>query len=304
MSINKINNMVLKVGDTFKDLVVTKVTDKYAFFGRDKKLTWAAISKLILLGEKAYHYKSPNRQIDWTNKEDVLDFYNSFQIWDIGHNNSSTCVLADTPLLVENNLVLYKNEYYLPYPFDKYIKEERVYQEGFKAEDISDGIYKIRLYKKSVNTGDIYKHGKVNLFEAKQMPTIITDIKKLKAVKERIKAYNYVHRTDTPILFKQKAWDSIEVILFKFDPLLFFREHYKPVGDNVCSRITDKEIMDVMLPIVDEITIILEYALRSGEFVMDYSDDYGTIYIYSPLYFWESVEREIFLLIDNNLNEL
>ena len=71
--------MILRIGDTFQDLIVTEVTDKFAFFG-DKKLTWAAISKLIKSGEKVYHDKSPIRKIDWTNKEDVLDFYNSFKI--------------------------------------------------------------------------------------------------------------------------------------------------------------------------------------------------------------------------------
>ena len=304
--------MILRIGDTFQDLIVTEVTDKFAFFG-DKKLTWAAISKLIESGEKVYHDKSPIRKIDWTNKEDVLDFYNSFKTWDMGHNNRNSCILSDTPLVVKDNLVFYENQYYLPYPFDKYIKEERIYQEGFKSENITDGVYNIHLYNKKANDQQ-YKNKwfvagiYVNLFVAKPMPTIITDIKQFKAIKEKIIAYKYDYyksQDDISILYEFDPNNCEgEFTLKKFNPLLFFKVYYIPAGNNVRSGLTNEDIMSIMSPITDAIINIFKCALSSRlDFYVDIEDDYGMIYIYDPLYFRNNVGDEIWDLIDSEINK-
>ena len=110
----------LKVYDYFQGLEVTKVSDKFCFFGK-KRMSWDTINKLIESGEKVQFKLSPNKKINWEDKENVIEYHNCFKFWNTYISGMSSKFKIHKAILeVKKGLVFYQNEYYLPSPVSKW----------------------------------------------------------------------------------------------------------------------------------------------------------------------------------------
>jgi hypothetical protein len=86
---------------------ITKLTEKYVFFGEVKKL-----KKNIDPKDLIYYYSS-DINIDWKDANAVKSFYETFQYWRSVVRNGD--YRKPSLLMVKDNMVEFENEYYLPY---------------------------------------------------------------------------------------------------------------------------------------------------------------------------------------------
>lgn len=130
---------LLKVGDWIQGLQVTRVSDNFCFFG-NKRLSWAKINTLILKGERVQFNVSPDIELDWTSKETILEFHNSFKRWSF--YLSGGCKYETACVEVKDGLAYYKGIYYLPFggTYKDYCAKENLFPK--------DGWYYSRLFKR------------------------------------------------------------------------------------------------------------------------------------------------------------
>lgn len=102
---------LLKIGDYFQGLEVTKISDNFCFFG-DKRISWNSINKLIESGAKIKFKNSPDIEIDWSDKNKVLEFYDSFNRWSF--YLSGGCKYKTACVEVKDGLAYYQHFNYLP----------------------------------------------------------------------------------------------------------------------------------------------------------------------------------------------
>jgi hypothetical protein len=138
-------NKLLKEYDIFQGLEVTRTSDSYCFFGK-KRIGWNTIQKLIDSGEKIQFKLSPNKIVEWSDREQVIEYHNSFKFWNTyisGYSNRFT--IHSAILEVKDGLVFYNDEYYLPSPVSKW--EGRQNWWNARQEKIADGKYNVNLLK-------------------------------------------------------------------------------------------------------------------------------------------------------------
>ena len=71
---------VLKVNDIFQSMEVTRTSESFCFFG-DKRLSWSKIQKLMDSGEKVQFRLSQNTNVNWSDVNSVVAYYESFKYW-------------------------------------------------------------------------------------------------------------------------------------------------------------------------------------------------------------------------------
>ncbi len=77
-------NFNLNVGDTILNSVITNMNEKSCWLD-GKRYSWSSINKLLarLNDSKIITRKNLDISIDWTNKEEVIKYYNSFKEWSL-----------------------------------------------------------------------------------------------------------------------------------------------------------------------------------------------------------------------------
>lgn len=159
---------------------------------------------------------SPNIVLDWTSKDEVKDYYNSFDYWKCRVSNGD----IDTPKLYEikDNMILLDGEYYLPYAY-KFTKKAinkkdyedgfmfgycvKVQNKGFSSEDAI--IVNVFVVRNLVSKEDIeYNELKINNKKT------LSDIDYLKSIK-----YSKLNSSDLALL-RTNFCDLLDKILFPF----------------------------------------------------------------------------------------
>lgn len=130
----------IKENDLVNGMLVTKLTAKFVVCG-DKRISKSILNKE---GFKFTAKLSPDTKVDWTDKQAVIDYYDSFVDWNfyIAQGDKYETQLCE----VKDGLALFNGEYYLPAPSPN--------NGNWNAKDtkkIADGTYYINLYKRINN---------------------------------------------------------------------------------------------------------------------------------------------------------
>jgi hypothetical protein len=132
------NKYNLKMGDEIgRNMgdVILKVTSKFCWFVK-KRYSWDYINELI---EKIGYIRLNNEdvEIDWTSKEAVIEYYNSFRFWKFDMLPIETKKEDLKFVEVKDNLVFFDNEYWIPFKINDSSKIE-----------IPNGWYHVLLIKR------------------------------------------------------------------------------------------------------------------------------------------------------------
>jgi hypothetical protein len=84
LNLTTMTNFNLNVGDTILNSVITNMNEKSCWLD-GKRYSWSSINKLLarLNDSKIITRKNLDISIDWTNKEEVIKYYNSFKEWSL-----------------------------------------------------------------------------------------------------------------------------------------------------------------------------------------------------------------------------
>ena len=295
--------------DIFQGLQVRKTSNKFCYFDT-KKMSWKEIEKLIASGEEIKYHASPNLPVDWTNKTEVIKYHNCFEVWSTYlSTDSSRYKHYKTILEVKDNLVFYNNEYYLPAPIVTFIGKEM--RTDSKQTNIENGLYNVILRKQenawwakeNVDRGNIY----LNIFELQLK--IVDTIKDLKPNTNELWASRYEEKACIVFEYKESTWDGLSFELISIDLVALFRKYYiQNYWDDrydTCNRIviTDKEISDILYPVKDDITYIIEEALKDRDIIIDIDYSYGYTDISNNLKFNQDVTDKVFNLISKQIQK-
>jgi len=291
----------IKVSDYFQGLEVTKVSDNFCFFG-NKRLSWNTVIKLIKSGASVQYALSPNKSIDWTNKDDVVSYHNSFKYWNTYISGwSSRFEIYSGILEVKNGLVLYEQEYYLPSPVAKFIDGH--YMWHTKQENIEDGKYNITLLKQEndwyprvdANRGNII----LNLFRLGTK--VKSSIKELKANSNELWASQYGDGIN--FSYEHSTWNGLSFSLTSLNVIKLFRKYFveQRWSTDHSIELTDAEIGSIMYPIYDEISDIVTNALHNREFNISVENSWGDVIVDKQLQFNENIANSVFSLIETQL---
>lgn len=130
---------ILKEGDFFQNLKVTRTNENFVFFDK-KRISWKKINELINSGEKIIFKNSPDVDVDWTSSIKVKEYYNSFNRWSFYISNG--CKYESALIEVKDGLAYYNGIYYLPFggSHDDWCSKY--------SEIIEDGYYFVKLFKR------------------------------------------------------------------------------------------------------------------------------------------------------------
>lgn len=296
-------NKPLKKFDIFQGLEVTKVDDNFCFFDK-KKLSWEEIQVLIDAGEKILYRVSPNIPVNWSNKEEVIKYHDCFQTWNTYMSvASSELPRYKTILKVKEGLVFYNNEYYLPCPVRGYIDNK--WTDSAKQTSIIDGKYNVTLRKqenclypkKNADKDNIT----VNIFELSLK--ITSSIEDLEPNTNTLIASQY--NDCITFGYQPDVWNGISFYMKSIDVVALFKKYYilsDYCGNDKRIDISDKEIENILLPIKDELTYIVEESLEHKRDIdIEIDNDYGDIWVSHQLRFKQDVTNKVFDLINNQI---
>lgn len=295
---------LLKEGDIFQGLEVTRISDSFCFFEK-KRMSWETIKKLIDSGEKIQFKRSPNKKVDWTKKEEVIDYHTSFKLWSTYISGYSGRFTIHKGIFeVKDDLVYYNGEYYLPCPVPKWEGEQNFW--NVKQENIKDGKYNIAFLKQE------------NTWYPKENPTgenivlnlfilgtpVVADVKDLKPNTNELWASKWGGGINFD--YNSSLWDGLSFSLKDIDVVKLFRKYFvkQRWSDDDNIEISDKEIINILRPIEGKIRDIVTDALERRKFNIDVSEEWGEVYISDSLQFDESVATSVFVLIKDHISNL
>lgn len=264
----------LREGDFIMDKEITKTTDKSCWLD-GKRYAWGTIGEMIANGGKIYTKHNLDIVIDWTDKQVVLDYYNSFKEWCFYIAMGD---VKDKALLVEvkDGMAFHDNEYWLPGPISSFTSPNG-------KRETEDGWYYVNLIKKSnswfgneVNhTSNVMCiHSKVNI-----NPTI-EDIKKIHINTDRIICYPY--DGDFRVDYTQSSRHGLSIDrLYIHDFVKFFKRTCLPKG-NEQIVIPDEIMTQIKMDggknfwgIESKINNVLNDALNSSSYHIEDDDSWG-----------------------------
>lgn len=286
---------LLNIHDIFQSMEVTRTSESFCFFG-DKRISWKKIQKLMDSGEKVQFKLSPNTNVNWSDVNSVVDYYESFKYWNTYISGySSRFKIYSGVLDVKDGLVFYENEYYLPSP------TSNVNKWNCKQSDLKDGRYNVTLLKQE---NDWYPRENsdrgnliLNLFILGS--EIKSDISTLKPNTNELWASQY---NDVGICFgyNHSTWDGLSFNLKSFDIIKLFRYYYvkQRWSNDVNVDVSDNEIYKMLNPIYSDIELILKDALSNRRFYIEIDESYGDINVSNMLKFDSSISDNIFSIIN------
>lgn len=292
---------ILSEGDVFKKRTVTRISEHFCFFD-NKRMSWNKIQQLIDSGEKIIYAKSPNIDIDWSLKKDVLDYYSSFNKWATYISNGclSKYKIKSDIIEIKDGLVYYEGEYYLPSP-------KSSFNNSNGKSDVKDGLYNVDLFKKPNCWYSTMKNSEtitLNLFTQKQ--EAVKNIYDLKPNTNEL--YLRPVSSDHYLKFDytHDEYNGVKIEgIYNFDVVNFFKSIYvKHAWSNNSKmlNITDLEINEIFYPIENEIRNLISIALNQEKYYADYDINYGDISFYS-LKLDNSVSEDIFEIVNKRLKE-
>lgn len=292
----------LKIRDVFQGLTVTKVTPFYCYFG-DKRKSWNTINKAIAAGEKVILALSPNREIDWTNKEDVVDYYNSFVMWNTYISGCSENHTEQLILNVKDGLVFHNGEYYLPCPIPIPPSNWNA-----KNQNVKDGRFNVRLIKQE-NCYSAYKgidKGNIMLNMFFQGSAVKSTLGELTPNSTELWASRYDSESGIDFTYEQSYRHGTNFRLRHFNANKLFKYYFvnKRWSEDKNADVSDEEIDDIMYPIADEIEDVIRNAFQYEYFQIETGGYWGDDYVSNMMYFNKKVVDKVFSIITNRLNNL
>jgi len=279
--------MELNIKDRIDNQTVTRITDKSIWLN-DKRYSINTIQK-ILLTSKYQSFLSPDIFVDFTDKQSVLDYYNSFVLWSFGgyeyHNTPKHRVE------VKNNLVFYNNEYYLPAiyrPSPSYTDQKNV----------EDGVYNVHLLKRHLGYRLTDKSdNSVNIFHIlnriNTKPTT-EDINKLVSRNKEI--YGYLgNKSGISYEIDYGPQNVDEIYLSSISTLI--KVNYTTYEDNILIDLPFSLLYGLEEKLLEPINEILKKVLIQKEYRIEDRDRYDRSFSYIVIN--ESAASKIFRLIEN-----
>jgi hypothetical protein len=265
---------LLSQGDFLNSLQVTKVTDKSCWLD-NKRYSWKSIEALMEQGSKAKTRLNANRELDWKDKQSVLDYHDSFEKWSFYICNGDT---SGVYLLMEvkDGLVTHQEEYYLPCPQGY----------GDKQSDIQDGYYWVLPIKKDnsyygqtpFKSNVFISTGKVN------MSPSIEELRNLTSKTEEIYCYPYGCDTQFTFDYEQSSRRGLEIYEISLPSNIYkwFRDTFcsHNWGSGIHTNVGDDFIFNLFYgdPFNDEVPSLrkeLDDILNSSKYYIDDEDSYG-----------------------------
>jgi hypothetical protein len=292
---------ILKEGDFFQGNAVTRVSDKFCFFGKTR-MGWSKIKKLVDSGEPIQFRSSPNTIVNWSDKDDVIKYYNSFARYNsyICNGDKGTSAVVE----VKDGLVFHEGEYWLPAAVGMDQKKMDLNNPvDWEGKPIDDGLYNVTLYNKQnswystqANENTITLNIFIRGYEVKSS----ADISTLTNNSNEIYAYRY--GSEVNFDYTHSNWNGVSIEYISIDLVKFFKKYYVSYrwdgGDKI--KLTDNEIRKIVYPIESSFESILSYCAQNGSYYADCYDSYGEFSI-NHLILNESVCNEVFTLINNHL---
>jgi hypothetical protein len=250
-------------------------------------------------GEPIQFHLSPNKEIDWSDRRDVVEYFNCFRLWSTYISNGSyRCSIYEGLVDIKDGLVRFDNEYYLPAPYMRY--EDGNGNWNGKRENIKDGKYNVTLLKQENSWYprediSLRKDITLNLFVLGS--EVKLSVKDLKPNTNELWAGQY----RDPIIFKYNTstWDGITFELYNVDIVNLFRKYFitDQWSKEVKVDISDDEIRRLLYSVENNIREVLRGALVSRSIVIDITDSYGEISVSNSLRFNNDIAEEVFKLI-------
>lgn len=295
----------LEIGDSLNGQSVTKTTDKSCWLG-ENRYSWETVQRMIQGGGKLQTKHNANKIIDWTKKEEVLAFYNSFVAWSFyisgGDSDKATTKLIE----VKDGLVFENDRYYAPAP----------YRYGEKIEQ-ADGWFFGSLLTRDSGWFGVEKRAEVNVFWTSYPVNVnptIEQIKKLKPNSTEIYAYPYGHDFIVDYSQSGRSGLCINSISLRDFKNFFVQRYCSPynyggkghpsimISDDVLSKI---EYGSGWMSEYDfgKFTSELDNILNTSSYDVDDSEEYGE-YSLRNIRIQEKDCKRFFDCIQKRLNEL
>lgn len=229
--------------------------------------------------------KAPEQNLDWSNKQDVLEWYNSFELFNTYMSNKDSQNSIKCVANIVDGLVFYNGIYYVRSPISN---GNNI---NFKKTDIENGLYNVILVTKQ-NTWHISepKFGSdINVF------TPLTKIKSISELKPFYENFIATNNYNSPIKINGTSRYDIELI--SLDVIKFFKDYYLINCGQYLAIIDDFELETLLNPIVPKFKQILKNAIRNSHFSLQ-STTYWGEWELERITFNESVCNEIYELIN------
>lgn len=240
------------------------------------------------------HLLSPNDFVDWSSKEAVLKYYDSFEYWNTYISGWYKDFAVFSGILpVVDGVIFHDGEYYLPSP--KWIGDR-----WNCKHVVPDGKYNVTLLKQEnswyARKTDHPDNIILNL--ANIGSKTVDSIKQLAGNN----TYLYAEHCGKEISFRYDASyrSGISFQLYGIDYIKLFRRYYADGR----IEISDAEIGDIMNPISESIYDIIADAIRNQNFDIDIQEEWGEIYVSDRLTFKPNVSKRVFDIIDKRINQL
>lgn len=296
----------LTLGDSIGDLVVTRVTEKSCWLN-DKRMSWDSVKKLP---GKMQTFRSPNIKIDFTNKEAVLEYFDSFREWSFYMSNGDVSKESRV-MRVEGNLIFSDGEYYLPAPGGDNGTQTMTHKQVY-----ADGFYEVVMLKRGLGWYNTIPAEKVNIYYVRgrvNMEPSIADVQALKPNTDELYLYPYGGKLTFEYSHSGRNGVSIWGLGVKFPE--FFKEVYctSRWGNNKPFIHISDEMMDkIMYDDDDDVTIGKEFfsfenelsrVLNKCQYNINDNDEWGE-YSVSSLVINRHDSKPFFDLIDERLKQL
>ena len=290
------------VGDKIDNKLVTQITDKSCYL-EGKRYSWNTVNNLIKTVPTQTKFNK-NIQIDWTSKEAVLEYYNSFVSWVFyiagGDVNKENLHLVE----VKEGLVFFNEEYWLPAP-------QSSHQSPNIKSEVKDGWYYVHLIKRSNNWFGNKKDHYSNVFFVRNAVNVnpsIEDVKKLKPNSTEIycRPWNY---DGFKVEYSHSGRNglSIDNISFRGFEKLFKERYCSDIwGYNTEFIIPSKEIINKLMyseEFGNNLEDQLNNILRNASYDIDDYDSYGE-YSLNYIKISEKDSKKFFDLINEKIQAL
>ena len=297
------NTNQLVVGDKIGDKFITQITDKSCWLDGGR-LSWQTVNKMVQKLPTQTKFNK-NIKIDWTSKEAVINYYNSFVSWVFyiagGDVNKENLHLVE----VKEGLVFFENEYWLPAP-------QSSHQSPNIKTDVKDGWYYVHLIKRNNNwfgnKSDYYS----NVFYIRNAVNInptIEDIKKLKPNSTEIYCRPWSYNGFS-VDYSQSGRSGLSIDKISFNGFEnLFKERYcsDRHGYNTEFIIVPKEILNKLMyeetGFANTLEDELNNVLRNSSYSIDDDENYGE-YSLNYIKIADKDSQIFFNIINNKLESL
>jgi hypothetical protein len=241
----------------------------------------------MLLTSLYQTFLSPDIFVDFSNKESVLKYYNSFVHWSFGEYDKHNAPVYRVE--VKDNLVYFKDEYYLPAIY----KPAPTYTE---QKNVEDGTYNVHLLKRHLGYRLTDKaENSVNIFHIINRINTKPTTEQINKLVSRTKEIGVSSCSYSGIEYFQSNWHIHDIKLTSISKLLQYAyTHYE--GNEVISLPYDLRY-DLDNNLTDKINCILNTIRKNKEYRIGDRDQYDNSFGFIVIP--EHSSRKIFDLIEN-----